>query len=189
MSNRGWIRGVIVLAGAALSVARAAEGPHINVKLGLWEVHTVPQVTGDYPAMADDQLAKMTPEMRARMQAAMQAAMADMNKPRNMKECMTAEKLQRGFNAGSQESSGCKTTVVTNSGTEFESKQMCTEPDGNRNSVLHITAKSSDHVVGTVQSQMSHNGRAMSFNATMEGRWLGADCGAVKDVEIEKIKP
>jgi hypothetical protein len=180
MSNHKWaVGGGLALLGAIVLVARAADTPHLNVKLGLWEVHMVPQVSGDYPAMSDDQLAKLTPDQRARMQAAMQAAMTDMNKPRTTQNCMTAEKLQRGF--GEKDSANCKTTVTTNSSNEFESRQICTDPDGTRDSLLHMSARGPDHVSGTVKSAMSHGSKSMIFNATMEGKWLSADCGDVKD--------
>jgi hypothetical protein len=29
----------------------------------------------------------------------------------------------------------------------------------------------------------------MTVNSTMQGKWLGADCGSVKDIEIEKTGP
>jgi hypothetical protein len=190
MSNRTRIIGAgVALAGAALLVVQAGEMPHINVKLGLWEVHMVPQMSGDYSVMAQDQLANLPPEQRARMQAAMQALMTSMNKPRDMKECMTAEKLQSGFSSANQDKANCKSTVVTNSRSDFESKEVCASAEGAINSVTHFTAVSSDHVVGKVQMQIMRGGKMMNQNTTMEGKWLGADCGTVKDVELEKVKP
>jgi Spy/CpxP family protein refolding chaperone len=187
MSNQKWVvGGGLALVGTIVLVTQAADMPHLNVKLGLWEVHMVPQVSGDYPSMSDDQLAKMTPEQRARIQAAMQAAMSEMNKPRVTQDCMTAEKLQRGF--GEKDSVNCKTAVMSNSSSEFESRQICTDSDGTRDSLLHVSAKGPDHVIGTVKSAMSHGGKGMTFNATMEGKWLSADCGDVKDSKEIKTK-
>jgi hypothetical protein len=167
----------------AVQAAEPTVQAHLNVKLGLWEMVTKPQVTGDMAAMAAPDMANMTPEQRARMQQAMQAAMASMQEPRVIRECMTAEKLSRGFNIGND---NCKTTVVKNSSTEFEVHGQCAERDGAHTVVAHFTALSSDHVVGTAHSDMSHNGSAMSFDAKMEGKWLSADCGNVKDSEVVK---
>lgn len=180
MSNHKWkLGGGLALVAAIAWGAQAADTPHLNVKLGLWEMHMVPQVSGDYPSIPEDQLAKMTPDQRAKMQAAMQMAMASMNKPRVTQDCMTAEKLQRGF--GENDSVNCKTTVMTNSSSDFESHQICSDTNGTRDSLLHVSAKGPDHVTGTIKSAMSHGSKSMTFNATMEGKWLSSDCGDVKD--------
>jgi Spy/CpxP family protein refolding chaperone len=187
MSNHQWaVGGGVALLGAIMLVAQAADMPHLNVKLGLWEVHTVPQMSGDYSGMAEDQLANLTPEQRARMQAAVQAAMAGMNKPRLTQECMTAERIQRGF--GERDSANCKTTVMTNSGSEFESRQICTDTQGTSDSLVHVSAKGPDHVIGTVKTALSRGGRSMNLNATMEGKWLSSDCGDVKDSKTIKTQ-
>jgi Protein of unknown function (DUF3617) len=184
----------IGLFGATMLVAHAAqETAHLNVKLGLWEMAMDPKISGDAPSIPQDQLANMTPEQRARIQAAMQEMMASLRQPKMMKECMTPEKLAKGFNTGSQDSSNCKTSIVKNTGSEFESTQQCSDREGNRTSKIHVSALSSDHILGTVHSDMAQSGmgqgsgKGMTFDATIEGKWVGADCGTVKDVEIEKI--
>jgi len=174
------------LVGATMLVAHAAqETAHLNVKLGLWEMMMNPKISGDVPSIPEEQLQNMTPEQRAKVQAAMQGMMANLGKPKRMKECMTPERLAKGFNTGAEDGNNCKTTVVKNSGSEFESTQQCSDAQGNRQSKLRISALSSDHIQGSVHSDMSRGGKGMTFDATVEGKWLGADCGTVKDVEIE----
>jgi hypothetical protein len=189
MSSKNWaILWVLGANGAAMALAHAGEpAPQLNVKLGLWEIGTHPQVSGNLP-ITDEQLQKLPPEQRAKFEAAMQAALARGAQPRLFKECMTPEKRSRGFNAGNDEKN-CQTTLVTNTASEFESHRECTSEDGKQSTSVHFRIISSDHVTGTVNAIISHGAKTMTVNSTIEGKWLGSDCGSVKDVEMEKTAP
>jgi hypothetical protein len=76
---------------AAALIAYAGDvGVKLNVKLGLWEVTTSGK-TGDIP---EQMLAQIPPERRAQMIAAIKASA---NRTRTYRQCMTAEKLAKGF--------------------------------------------------------------------------------------------
>jgi hypothetical protein len=189
MSGKNWvILWALGTGGAAMALTQAAEIPQLNVKLGLWEIATHPQVSGNLP-ITDEQLQKMPPEQRAKFEAAMQAALARGAQPRMFKECMTAEKRSRGFNAGTDQSKNCQTILVTNTPSEFESHRECSTEDGKQSTGVHFRIVSSDHVSGTVNTLISKGAKTMTVNSTMEGKWLGADCGGVKDMELEKTAP
>jgi hypothetical protein len=189
MSSRKWvILWALGAGGAAMTLALATDVPQLNVRLGLWEVATHPQVNGNLP-ITEEQLQKLPPEQRAKFEAAMQAAIARGAQPRIFKECMTAEKRSRGFNAGSDQSNNCKVTLVTNTTSEFESHRECSTEDGKQSTSVHFRVVSSDHVSGTVNALISHGMKTMTVNSTMEGKWLGAECGSVKDMELEKNTP
>jgi hypothetical protein len=189
MSSRKWaILWALGAGGAAVALAYGADVPQLNVKLGLWEVTTHPQVNGNLP-ITDEQLQKLPPDQRAKFEAAMQAAIARGAQPRVFKECMTAEKRSHGFNAGSDQSKNCQVTLVTNTPSEFESHRECTTEDGKQSTSVHFRVVSSDHVSGTVNALISHGPKTMTVNSTMEGTWLGADCGSVKDMELDKNTP
>src|SRR6266850_6050685 len=97
----------------------AADLTKPNIKPGLWEVSIDPHVSGEMP-IPEDQLAKMTPEQRARLQAAMKSHMANGGKPRVYKECMTPEKIARGFEIDPHgEDASCKRNVVSSSTKEL----------------------------------------------------------------------
>jgi hypothetical protein len=195
MSRKRWgILPLFAVGAAAMAVAmvmamaRAADVPMLNVKLGLWEITTHPQVNGNLP-ITDEQLQKLPPEQRAKFEAAMQAAIARGAQPRIFKECMTPEKRSRGFNAGSDQSKNCQQTLVTNTPSEFELHRDCTSEDGKQSTSVHFRVVSSDHVSGTVNSLISHGSKTMTVNSTMEGQWLGANCGSITDIEVEKNAP
>lgn len=189
MSSNKWaILCALGASAAAMALAQAADVPQLNVKLGLWEISTHPQVAGSLP-ITDEQLQKMPPEQRAKFETAMQAAIARGAQPRVFKECMTAEKRSRGFNAGSDEAKNCQVTLVTNTPSEFESHRACSTEDGKQSTSVHFRVVSSDRVSGTVNALISHGSKTMTVNSTMEGKWLGGDCGSVRDIELEKNAP
>jgi Protein of unknown function (DUF3617) len=189
MSSKKWaFLMALGASGAVMVLAYAGDTPQLNVKLGLWEIVTHPQVSGNLP-ITDEQLQKLPPEQRAKFEAAMQAAIARGARPRVFKECMTAEKRSRGFNAGTDQSKNCQTTLVTNTPSEFESHRECSTDDGKQSTSVHFRIAGPNEVSGTVNSLISHGGKTMTVNGTMQGKWLGADCGGIKDMELEKNAP
>lgn len=190
MSSKKWVMlWVLGANGAAVALAHAGEPKaQLNVKLGLWEISTHPQVSGNLP-ITDEQLQKLPPEQRAKFEAAMQAALARGAQPRLFKECMTPEKRSRGFNAGDDHGKDCQTTVVTNTASEFEAQRQCSGEDRNQLTDVHFRVVSPNHVTGTVAMVISHGEKTMTVNSTMEGKWLSSDCGNVKDYELEKTGP
>jgi hypothetical protein len=180
------LRGLCALSiGAmAMSWAVAADTPNLKVKMGLWEMTTHVQLSGA-PIIPDDVLQKLPPEQRARMQA----ALAGLNKPRVLKECMTPDRLSKGFKVGERDDGDCKTTILTNTSSELALKSECSDSGGARVSNVRIIANGSESVTGTVSSVATREGKTVNVNAGVEGKWLGADCGSVKDVELENPAP
>jgi hypothetical protein len=169
--------------GVGVLVAHAAQ-PALNVKLGLWETHTEAKLSGDMSGMISDaQLQSMTPEQRAKMQAAMQQAMAAMQKPHYAKECMTAEKLAKGFDMGDKDN--CKSTITTNTASQYEAHVICMRGGESNSMTVHVAATSPEHVAGVMKGDASNGSKGMSYSGTFEGKWLGSDCGTVKDRQEE----
>jgi len=172
--------------GVLVMLPVSADEPKVNLAAdnGLWEVTTHPQTTGQMP-ISDEQLQKLTPEQRARVEAAMKAAMGAANREHVMHECMTPEKRQQGFDLGN-EGPSCKTTVVRNTSSELEVRRECSADSDVRTTTEHIKANGRHHVSGTVDAMMSHGEKHMTMHMAIEGKWLGADCGGVKDAQVVK---
>jgi hypothetical protein len=174
-----------VLVSVAVPVL-AADLVKPDIKPGLWEVTTNPHVSGQMP-IPDDQLAKMTPEQRARLDAAIKASQARSGKPRVYKECMTPEKIARGFDMDKEsEGSSCKRNVVSSSANELTLHDECAKPDGKTSTDVHFEIKSGTQMNGKINVVMSSGTKTMTVNSTVQGKWLGADCGNVKDAELQK---
>jgi hypothetical protein len=171
---------------AITALLQAAELTKPNIKPGLWEVTTNPKMSGEMPIPAD-QLAKMTPEQRTRLQAAMKAGITNGSKPRVYKECMTPEKIARGFemDRGADEAS-CKRNIVSSSATELTLHDECNNPQRKSVTDVHFEIKSGTQMTGKIDVVVTSSGKTMTVDSTVQGKWLSASCGAVKDAELEK---
>lgn len=175
------------LSGAAAVVISAQAGEPVNlaVDMGLWELTTHTQVSGALPPQLQQKLQNMPPAQRSRIEAAMQAAMADAQRERVFKECMTAERLSNAF--GGAPSAQCKSTMVSNTRAEFEYRKACAPQDGKAHTeIAHFHRVSRHRVSGTVDVVQTEGGHQMTVHETVDGRWLASSCGAVKDPQIVK---
>jgi len=177
----------VVLVGAAVSlIAEAADLVKPDIKPGLWEVTSHPQISGQMP-IPEEELAKLTPERRAKVEAAMQSSMASAAKPRVYKECMTAEKIAKGFEtADPSEGGSCKKNVITSSSSELQLREECSRPDGKTTVDVHFQISGGVRMTGTINAVMTAGSRTMNMNSKLEGKWLGSSCGSVKEAEEEK---
>src|SRR5271167_529462 len=110
-----------VAATFTFTLVAAAQSANFNAKTGLWE-STVTILSSGMPAMPSippDALARMTPEQQARVAAAMKGGMMN-GQPHTYKDCLTPEKLAKGFNASAAERPNCKRTVITNTSSVME---------------------------------------------------------------------
>lgn len=176
------------LAGAAAVTltVRADQPVNLDVQMGLWEVTAQAQTSGALPPQAQEQLQNLPPAQRARIEAAMQAAMAEAQRGHVFRECMTPERLSRGFGGG-DDSAECKTSLVRNTRTDFEYHKTCKSADGTSHSekaVFHMADR--HHVAGTVDVVASQGGHPMKIHQVISGKWLASSCGSVKDVERVK---
>jgi hypothetical protein len=171
------------IAGAAfaglllIAAATAADLLRPNIKLGLWEITASPQ--GGMPT-ADEMLARLPPEQRAAMAAAMQAHAGMAAQPRAYKECMTPEKVARGFKAAEDTDTTCQRNVISSSASEMRIHMDCTKPQGNIATDMHFQMTGGDRMSGTLDIVRTMGGHSMKINIVMSGKWLGADCGNIK---------
>jgi hypothetical protein len=171
---------------AVTALVQAADFTRPDIKPGLWEVTNSPQISGEMP-IPEDQLAKLTPEQRSRLQAAMQANLAKGNKPRVYKECMTPEKIARGFEIGPQaDDSSCKRNVISSTAKELTLHDECSKADRKTVTDVHFEVKGGTQMSGKIHVVMNSGGRTMTVNSTLQGKWLSANCGTVKDAQLEK---
>ena len=117
----------------------------------------------------------------------MQASMAHAARPRTYKECMTPEKIARGFDVDKNgDSASCQRKVVTSSPSELQVHEDCTKPDGETRVDVHFQVAGGMQMTGKITAVMTGGNRTMTMNSTVQGKWIGPSCGNVKDVEMEK---
>jgi Protein of unknown function (DUF3617) len=188
-SNGAFRNNVALACALGVLVMLPVSADETKVKLaadtGLWEVTTHPQTNGELP-ISQEQLQRLSPEQRARIEAAMKAAMENANQAHVMRECLTPERLAKGFDLGDDSSSSCKTTVVRNTSTELEAHRECKGESNVRTMTERLRTSGRRQVSGTIDVLMSQGAKQLTMHMSVEGRWLGADCGAVKDSQAVK---
>jgi hypothetical protein len=182
--QRAAIGCTLLLAATATLSVRADQPVNLGIEMGLWEVTAQARTSGTMPPDIQQRLQGMAPEQREKVMAAMQAAMADAQRGHVFRECVTPERLARGFGK-EDESAQCKSSLVRNTRTEFEYHKVCSSPDGGshtENAVFHMSDR--HHVSGTVDVVASREGHPMTIHQNLDGKWLASSCGNVKDVEM-----
>ena len=182
MNNKRWkIAAAAACSGALVAlIAQAADLVKPNMRLGLWEMTSTGKASGA-PPIPEDALARLPPEKRAQLMASIQAAAG---RPMVIRQCMTADKLAQGLQVSDRPN--CTRTVLTSTPSEMNVREECTSQGGTHIQVMaHFFFSGGDHATGTINMAMSGaNGQSMTTERTMEAKWLGADCGGIKDAQI-----
>lgn len=167
--------GLGVLA-AGLSLAHA-DSPRFDVKPGLWEMTASSQSSG-VPPIPAEALAHMTPQQREMMQQHMRDAMARGHEPHVTQHCVTEKKL-RDLDFG-DDRPNCHRTIISRTPRLVNMREECTGRE-KINGTVHIEAVDREHFRGKFDMQMTNGTDTMTIHQTMQGVWLGSDCGKVKD--------
>jgi hypothetical protein len=174
---RLWTIGLTLCA----AFSAAATAATLDVKTGLWEVTSSGETTGT-PPIPPEVLAQMSPEQRAQMQAQMAAAMAQSNKPDVTRSCITDKTLQRGLDLDQGQRPDCKRTVVNSSSKQIDVRMECTG-EQKMNGTFHFEATDRQSIRGNLNLVVSNGANTMTMKRTMQGKWLGSDCGSIKPTE------
>jgi hypothetical protein len=166
------------------ATAASAQG----IKPGLWEMqHQMggnPQVD-QAMAQMQKQMAAMSPAQRKQMEAMMGQHGVTMPTPgagggMAMKVCITPEMAARS-ELPSQNEGQCTSTVTSRSGNTMKMRFTCQNPLSSGEGTYTFsgdTAYSMKMVVNTTRQ-----GKPESMTLDGQGRWLAADCGAVKPIK------
>ncbi|HWK75061.1 MAG TPA: DUF3617 domain-containing protein [Povalibacter sp.] len=166
----------LALAGLCVPLlAPAAE--RLNVKLGLWEITTVTQMSG-VPPLPKELMDRLTPEQRAKIAAEARANAAQGPDKDTSRECVTQKDLDEPFRSSNTEH--CTTSVVSTTRTSQEMRMVCSgEPKGS--GTFKVTAPTPETMSGTIDMKVGEGPDAFTVKGNLSGRWLSADCGEEAD--------
>ena len=172
MSRSAIVSALIVSACTAGLLAQAA--PQLNVRTGLWEITTVMKMGGDMPKM---DLSQVPPAQRAQMEAMMKQMMSD--RTDTSKSCVTAEDLKDGSFMTGGDDVQCQQVIAVNTRTALESTVTC-KGERAMTGKLRVDAPTPTAMNAKMNATSTDDGRTMTIDMTMTGKWLAADCGTVK---------
>jgi len=173
----------IVLAAAALAACGAATAQS-QMKPGLWEItHKTQSSSGQMEqqmAQMQQQMANMPPEQRKMMEEMMaqRGMKIGAGGGMTMKVCMTKEMVERHempTNRGE-----CKSTQQAMSGNTMKVAFSCVNPPSSGEGQFTFNSGESYNMKMVVNTTLQ--GRPETMNMEGTGKWLGADCGAVKPI-------
>src|SRR5580698_4869723 len=149
---------ILALAFVSSALVWAADPTALDIKTGEWEYTVSMQMSGmpqahaaQMPQIPPDQLAKLPPEQRAKIEAMIKnAGNLGAGKPMVNKRCVKKEDLAN-FNPTSV-SKTCTTTITSSSGSRFEAKAECNDPDNKTTSTIVAEALSAESMKFSVVS-------------------------------------
>ena len=155
-----------------------------TLKPGLWEItHNTKASGGESEkanAMMQQKMASMTPEQRKMVEEMMAKQGMKMGAGgqggRTMQICMTKDMVER--NEMPSQRGDCKTTQQTRSGNTMKWSFTCANPPSSGEGQYTFASSEAYTMKMTVKSSV--NGKPETMNMDGSGKWLSADCGAVK---------
>jgi len=170
-------------AGLALgaTLITAALAATLDVKTGLWEVTSQGEASG-MPPIPPQALAQLSPQQREQVMAAMAGAMARANQPNVTRSCITQKMLERGWDPNQDHRGNCRQTLVSITSRSLDAHMECTGEEHGTGS-LHIEALDSQTIRGAFNMMMADGTNSMTMSRTLQGKWLGSDCGNIKPHE------
>lgn len=172
-------RAIALLVASVLLAPALASAASLNLKPGLWEIHSTVKRTGEPPIPAS-LLAKLSPEQRTKLEAALKARMAQQPNDSVTKTCVTEEDLKKPIPLDpASRNKACKSTLVKHSSSMQEVHIEC----AGQQSVVgdwKFEAVNSKSMAGTMNMKISAGSKAMTVNGTFHGKWLQASCAGLK---------
>jgi hypothetical protein len=171
-----------------LKVAHAASAP---IKPGLWEMKNEQMLMDGKPlpdmsAKMEQAMKNMPPEMRAQMQSKMKSMGVEMVNGAGagsaVRMCLSKEMVEQDHWQKPQ--AGCSIQSMTRSGNTMKWAMACTQPPGHGEGTT--TFNGTEAFSTQVNLTTQHNGRTGTMNMKSSGKWLGANCGDIKPMNVPK---
>ncbi len=174
----------------ACTLAAALPASAQDLKPGLWEVNN--NVSSSSPqaqaAISEVQrhLATMSPEQRQSMQQMLERNGVQLNigagGALQTRMCMTREMIERREFPVQQ--GNCTQNIMPAGGNRLKVAFSCTKPRASGDGEMTVESPTSYRARMQVRSE----GRNETVDMDVNGRWVGADCGNVRPVGIQKAK-
>jgi hypothetical protein len=175
---------LVLLSTTALSV-RAQ-----NLKPGLWEINNKMGGSAQMDqamAQMQQQLAGMPPAQRQQMEEMMARQGVSLGAGAggglSVKVCMTREMAERNEMPQSQQGD-CKSTASPRVGNTQKISYVCTQPPSSGEGQITYTSNEAYAMKMVTISSVKGKPEKMTLDGT--GKWLKADCGAVKPLAVPK---
>lgn len=158
-----------------------------TMKPGLWEFKQTPQLDPARQAQmaqAQNAMEGMPPERRAMIEQMMAKQGVNISMAGGVvtvKTCITQEQAERNFAPVSTQ--GNCSQESKRSGNTIQTHFVCTEPASEGDAT--VTLRGNEGFTNEVTVRTQRQGKTETTQVSGEGRWLGADCGAVQPMKSQ----
>jgi hypothetical protein len=174
-------RSLMISCAFAMAAQLAQTQTEPAMKPGLWQIHVESEVNGQKTPDMAERMKNMDPETRRRMEAAMKQRGIDSGDNGGRRACYSQETIKQGRWAEQQ--SGCKIDYSSRSATSWKWHSSCPqigyEGDG------EATFSNSENYVVKSTGVMTSGGKPRSTRTTVTAKWLAADCGDLKPLDLK----
>lgn len=167
-----------------LLAASASLAQPAKMQPGLWEQQvTMKSASGQMEAQMaqmQQQMASMPPEQRKmveQMMARQGVGMGAAGQPHTVRLCITPEQAERQDVA--QHDGNCKQELLQRSGSTLRYRFTCTGENAATGEGEYTLASPASYS-GKASVVMQVKGKPEKMDMTAQGRWVSADCGAIK---------
>ena len=192
MKKTSLFRRLPLAASAALALFLMAVHPAFaqTMKPGLWEMSNKTQSSSGQTekAMAEMQthMATMPPEQKKMMQEMMAKQGLSMSPGAGgamlVKMCMTKEMVER--NELPSQQGDCKTTTTPRVGNTMKMSFVCAQPPSSGEGTVTFISPEAYAMKMTTKSTVQGKPETMTMEGS--GKWLSADCGNIKPINVPK---
>jgi hypothetical protein len=169
---------------ATLSLALSAHAQTPPIKPGLWQLQSTRAAQGGQTIDIVAQMKNLPPEARKRMEEVMKQKGMDLGAgDGSMKVCLTKESMDQGGWRGTQH--GCTTDIKSRSNTSWTWKAVCTNPPSESEGEALFASPEAYTV--KAQTTVMRGAQKHTMDMTVNGKWLGADCGGLKPMSQETL--
>lgn len=176
-ATRFFVITTLAFAGAIVG-AQAQTAP---IRPGLWQVHMEREVNGQKAPDMSDRLKNLSPEKRAQYEAMMkQHGVANEGGGMN-RVCYTRESLDRS--AWANQATDCKADFSSRSGKSWKWHTSCPKSGYEADGEANFLDSENYTVKSTSVSKI--NDKVRNSSTTITAKWMGADCGDVKPLELK----
>jgi uncharacterized protein DUF3617 len=176
---RTWIVAFAIVS-SAIAVQAQTTIPTPPIKPGLWQVQMEREVNGQKMPDMSERLKNMSPEKRAQFEAMMKQHGVGMGGAANQ-ICYTRELLEHSPWADIQ--TDCKPTFSSRTSASWKWHTSCPKSGYESNGEAIFTNSENYTVKSTSVSKIGDKVRNSS--TTMTGKWVSADCGYVKPLDLK----
>lgn len=163
---------ILICCAAGSSGAWAAE----KMKPGLWEMSMKSDAFKNMPKMSADQMAQMR-KMGVNVPQMQDGAVVS-------KVCITKEMAERDQAPMGRNESGCQSKNFQRSGNAYSSDIVCDGPDMKGMGKVKGTFAGDTGFTSTYEFKGTAHGQPVNNRHESSGKWLAADCGAIKPATV-----